>query len=295
MIRIDGIDPGTHSQHGVHFPRRSVPLHAMISSCGHARETSRSYDWDGLKRGDAEFVLFQYTLDGAGRLTYDGADFVVGPGQAMILHFPHTNRYYLPPDSEAWEFLYLCLYGSEVMRIWHEVERVCGPVVPFAADDPVAAGAARIYRAVAAGGVTSAFQASSLAYQFAMDLAQRLLAQTDDTTLPEPIERSIRFARQNISHAITVDDLAAQAGLSRSHFSRLFARHTGEWPGRYLRDLRLRRAITLLETTDGTIADIAATCGFCDATYLCKVFRRSYGMTPQAYRRSGMYPSSPDV
>ncbi|HEV8245247.1 MAG TPA: AraC family ligand binding domain-containing protein, partial [Polyangiaceae bacterium] len=98
----------------VFLANRIVPLHAMITSTGYVRQTSPSYDWHGIKRGSAEFVLLQHTLSGAGRLEFEGKTFEVLPGMTMLLHFPHDNRYFLPPGQQ-WEFFYLCLKGQEVV------------------------------------------------------------------------------------------------------------------------------------------------------------------------------------
>src|SRR4029453_4660720 len=55
---------------------------------------------------------------------------------------------------------------------------------------------------------------------------------------------------------ITVNDLAAAAGLSRAHFSRMFTRTFGESPRAYLQTRRLERAAALLRHTDRSVADI---------------------------------------
>ena len=59
----------------------------MVTACGYSCETKSSYDWYGLKRGNANFALFQYTLAGSGCLTYDKTDYLVQPGSAMLLFF----------------------------------------------------------------------------------------------------------------------------------------------------------------------------------------------------------------
>jgi AraC-like DNA-binding protein len=59
------------------------------------------------------------------------------------------------------------------------------------------------------------------------------------------------------AEAITVDDLAAAAGLSRAHFSRMFTRTFGESPRSYLQTRRLERAAALLRYTDRSVADIS--------------------------------------
>ncbi|MBD3239283.1 MAG: AraC family transcriptional regulator [Chitinivibrionales bacterium] len=289
MLTIPHITPGSYIQRSFYFPRRAIPLHALISSCGYSREQSSSYDWHGLRRGQAEFVLLQYTLDGAGRLAFEGADYRIEPGQAMLLHFPHDNRYYLPPESTYWEFVYVCLYGSYVTAVWRELQRRVGPVVALDPAGAIVEHTAAIVTAAASDTITTPYAASSLAYRLAMLLADRFLTPSPADEIPPPIARAVRFCRENLGQAITVDDMASQAGYSRYHFSRLFRDAVGRWPGEYLRDQRIRRAATLLQSTDLAVKQIAQQCGFYDATYFCKVFRKAIGMSPKAFRTSGMY------
>ncbi len=63
---------------------------------------------------------------------------------------------------------------------------------------------------------------------------------------------------------ITVDDLAAAAGLSRAHFSRMFTRTFGESPRAYLQTRRLERAAALLRHTDRSVADICVMVGLAE-------------------------------
>ncbi len=85
---------------------------------------------------------------------------------------------------------------------------------------------------------------------------------------------------------ITVDDLAAAAGLSRAHFSRMFTRTFGESPRSYLQTRRLERAAALLRYTDRSVADICAMVGLASVGSFTTSFARVYGMTPAAYRAS---------
>ena len=85
---------------------------------------------------------------------------------------------------------------------------------------------------------------------------------------------------------ITVDDLAAAAGLSRAHFSRMFARTFGESPRGYLQSRRLERAAALLRNTDRSVADICAMVGLTSVGSFTTSFARVYGKPPAAYRAS---------
>src|SRR5918997_1160276 len=85
---------------------------------------------------------------------------------------------------------------------------------------------------------------------------------------------------------ITVDDLAAAAGLSRAHFSRMFTRTFGESPRSYLQTRRMERAAALLRHTDRSVADICVMVGLHSVGSFTTSFARVYGRTPTAYRAS---------
>jgi len=88
------------------------------------------------------------------------------------------------------------------------------------------------------------------------------------------------------AEAITVDDLAAAAGLSRAHFSRMFTRTFGESPRSYLQTRRLERAAALLRYTDRSVADICVMVGLQSVGSFTTSFARVYGKPPAAYRAS---------
>jgi AraC-like DNA-binding protein len=85
---------------------------------------------------------------------------------------------------------------------------------------------------------------------------------------------------------LTVDDLAAAAGLSRAHFSRQFRRAFGESPHAYLLTRRLERAAALLRTTDRSVVDICLSVGLASVGSFTTSFSRAFGVSPTAYRRS---------
>ncbi|AFM17992.1 DNA-binding domain-containing protein, AraC-type [Mycolicibacterium chubuense NBB4] len=85
---------------------------------------------------------------------------------------------------------------------------------------------------------------------------------------------------------ITVDDLAAAAGLSRAHFSRMFTRTFGESPRAYLQTRRLERAASLLRHTERPVAEICMMVGLTSVGSFTTSFARVYGLSPAAYRAS---------
>jgi AraC family transcriptional regulator len=94
----------------------------------------------------------------------------------------------------------------------------------------------------------------------------------------------VGYLREHLAEDVTLDDLAAQANLSKYHLLRMFKKSTGDTPHQYLVGLRLGRAAKLLRHSQLPVARIAAECGYRSAGQFAAMFRRAYGMTPKDYR-----------
>jgi AraC-like DNA-binding protein len=109
-----------------------------------------------------------------------------------------------------------------------------------------------------------------------------------DGMLFAPPERHLLRARDladsRYFDPLTVDDLAAAAGLSRAHFIREFRRVFGETPYAYLLTRRLERAAALLRQTDRTVLEICLAVGLTSVGSFTTSFTRSYGASPTTYR-----------
>lgn len=277
-----------HGSKSIIFPIKVPPLHAMVRTSGFCKEGSPSYNWHGLKRGKTLFALFQYTLSGKGHLLYEGKSIEVGENKAMLLHFPHDNRYHLPKGWGPWEFVYVSMNGRELMRLWHWLEKQHGPVVSLSPSSRTILTAIKINEMIRTNRIDSAFTCSSLAYELVMNLMKELSPGGEVRSRPEYIKRAIRFCEQNLGNPIGVNEIAKEAGYSRYHFTRLFKSIEGRAPAEYLQDVRLREAAHLLTSTQLAVKEIAAQCGFYDSNYFCKSFRTAMGTSPGNYRKSVM-------
>jgi len=100
------------------------------------------------------------------------------------------------------------------------------------------------------------------------------------------LRRVLDFMAAHIDQDLGIDDLASAACVSPFHFIRMFEKATGKTPARYLGDLRLERAKSLLALGDAPLADIALSCCFSSQSNFTRAFRRSTGLTPNQYRMS---------
>ena len=98
------------------------------------------------------------------------------------------------------------------------------------------------------------------------------------------IKKALLFIETNYGNAITIEDIADSAEVSVSSCLRLFSSILGNTPIRYLVRFRLQKAAEEFQRKSGrTIAETAYLCGFTDASYFNRCFRKEYGMTPSEF------------
>lgn len=96
----------------------------------------------------------------------------------------------------------------------------------------------------------------------------------------------IAWTRENLDHKLSIDELAAQARMSRRSFARHFKAATGTTPHAWLLAQRLNLTEELLETTDLSIEQIAQRVGYSSAAVLREQFTHRRGVAPRDYRRT---------
>lgn len=80
--------------------------------------------------------------------------------------------------------------------------------------------------------------------------------------------------------------LADKCSVSPSHLSTVFSKDTRMTVTDYIHKTRIRQALILLNTTTLSIGEIASRCGFGDANYFSRIFRKYQGQSPQNYRNT---------
>jgi AraC family transcriptional regulator len=90
---------------------------------------------------------------------------------------------------------------------------------------------------------------------------------------------------EHVAEDFSLDRIAAQAGLSKFHFQRLFKSAMGVTPSRYHINLRMNLARRLLRETKKSVVDIALEVGYANPSHFAQLFRRETGLSPSDYRR----------
>lgn len=100
------------------------------------------------------------------------------------------------------------------------------------------------------------------------------------------VEAAKGYLATRLGERVTLDEVAAAVNASPFHFARMFQRHTGVSPHRYLVRLRLRAAFERIVDTRDELAAIALDAGFSTHSHFTESFRREFGSTPSVVRRA---------
>jgi AraC-like DNA-binding protein len=268
-------------------PKESpIPLAQRLIHAGQSIEVA-DYCFHGLKRGESPYTILQYTLSGEGQLDYEGARYRIRSGDLMVVTVPHDHIYQLPSHASHWEFSYVILAGEEAIRLTQWAIEQDGPVHQLGSQSAFVRQSQRIHQLAIdpLEPLANPFRNAMEAYALLMHLTnnvQRSLTRN----LPEPLAHCVTWIDENFDGAFSMEDLAARAGMSRSHFSRQFRRYIGESPQPYVQRLRMRRAARLLTELSMSVEATARAIGIDDPNYFIRVFKRHHGQSPSRFRRT---------
>jgi AraC family transcriptional regulator of arabinose operon len=95
---------------------------------------------------------------------------------------------------------------------------------------------------------------------------------------------TVNFIDANLSEEITIEQLSSIAHFHPNYLIRVFKRHLGKPPKRYIHERRLERAEHLLASSDMTVYEVARKTGFNDVSYFSASFKKKSGVSPSEFR-----------
>jgi AraC family transcriptional regulator len=137
----------------------------------------------------------------------------------------------------------------------------------------------------------SALRVQGLAQLIATHLAKNYAQVAQETSsgsssLPGfKLKQVTDWIEGHLADEFDLERLAAQTGLSKFHFHRLFTRATGMSPAKYQINARINEARRRLRETKQSIIGVALDLGYPSPSHFAQVFRRETRMTPSEYRR----------
>lgn len=121
-------------------------------------------------------------------------------------------------------------------------------------------------------------------------LLRRDLSRRHDSTARAIVNAVELLMEERYAEHLSIDAVAREVGVSGSTLRAYFAAELGMSPQRRLLEIRLRHAVSLLQTSDLTLASVADRCGYHSASHLSRHVKAALSATPGEIRRRGHLP-----
>ena len=245
--------------------------------------TNTSYFFDNARRGDANGLVIQRTVSGAGFFTDATGRRLVPAGSAMIFTHREPTRYGFPDGApHPYRFRFLVLTPTvSLLALSEWLRKDFGSVVRLPADSEVGTLFEEVFSRFEGHTFRDRFHESELLYRLLIALYRE---QVYETRVSDPIEFGYHYLRDNFRSPINLKAVAARCGVSREHFIRSFSGRYGESPGSLLRRLRMEHARSMLAATELSVEEVALASGFTSSNTFCRAYRAAFRSTPGSSR-----------
>ena len=114
----------------------------------------------------------------------------------------------------------------------------------------------------------------------------RLVSAYSRERYSEAVRNSLNYIDFHYMEPLNLENLAQRFSVNKNYLSTRFHREVGVTVTEYINRVRVDRALNLLSQTTASIQETAERCGFSDANYFTRTFRKLQGITPMEYRKS---------
>ncbi len=234
------------------------------------------------KRSGFRMLFLCLTLEGVGTVLAGKESHLLLPGDLMLLDGRKPHIY--GSHSNHWKFLWMHIKGYGWQTFFSHIAPDGLFFCHLNDTSPIQDLYDTLVPLVRSTTTEAMIDASNYTGQFLHTLARLSMVGEADAP-PDSLDNSLLYIRDHISQDLTVEELAARENFSVYHYTHLFTKHLGISPYRYITELRLHNAATMLIFTPKTIAEIADINHFSSASRFIQQFRQLYGMTPRRYRQ----------
>lgn len=238
--------------------------------------------------GIRDHYLIHYVNSGKGYYKTGGQTFLLTKGDAFLV-YPGTEVSYYADEKEPWEYYWVGFQGSDAAALIDATDFSSANPVFYhcASGEKVRDFFLEIYQSRGNTIADTARMTGSLYRALSLFIQDSNTRQIKSQSSFSHIELAAAFIASQYSYQITVEDVAAYVGVSRSHLFREFKDYLKQSPKDYLTKYRIREACRLLTDTSLSIQSVANSVGYENGMYFSRIFRQETGMTPSQFRIKG--------
>ncbi|MBE7062246.1 MAG: AraC family transcriptional regulator [Ruminococcaceae bacterium] len=233
-------------------------------------------------------TIFHYIYDGCGIFKINGKIYHLEAGQIFVL-LPNTPVYFEADKENPWKYKMLEVNGPDMTIILaHLGLHVDNPVFSDTTEKICGRLLLDMIRRVKSD--TSFLALNAALWQFLAAVSECMKY----TPKAEPqqliyVKKALDYIHTNYAQLPYVNEIATHLGLDRSYLNKLFHTYVGLSPQTYILKHRIETAKTLLLLPEYTVEDIGKSVGYEDVHAFSKAFKKQTGMSPGAWRKSGLY------
>lgn len=236
----------------------------------------------------ADYVI-HIIVDGKGYYGEKNKKFDIKSGQAFLI-YPGEETVYQADKENPWSYFWIGFCGfraeefAQNMGFSHEY-----PVVEVKQIENVKQGMMNMLKARQLTRVNELRRLSELLQIFSFIMEDNSSGEHEeqhDYPSAVYVKCAMDYMFRHYNEKIKIDDLADYIGISRSHLAGSFKKELKMSPQKYLINLRMENAASMLKKTSEPINMIASASGYEDSLSFSKVFKQKYSMSPKAYRDS---------
>ena len=230
-----------------------------------------------------DHYLIHYIVSGAGTFYSSRGAFPIRAGQGFII-FPGEITTYAADDRNPWTYGWVGYLGHDAAALTKQIG--------LTMDEPVftAEPADTLYGILQT--IVSEIPKLRMGYLAALGGLYRfvsLIAENRPQPYQDPhhqyYEKARWFMEGNYARPILVSDIADFVGLSRSQLFRVFIEVCGVSPKTSLSELRMQKALALVEAGELRQEEMAASVGLLNGAQFARMFRQTYAASPKQWRK----------
>lgn len=272
--------------HNSRIPFREKKRDLRILSAG----TYQLHTWPRLPtwrpRGRVDWQLI-YISAGEGHFILDGTEVIVPAGN-MVLYQPKQEQHYHFLGKDQSQYWFVHFSGRQVKNILRQCQI---PLDGYILHTGLSFEYEQLFRQM-----RDELLECSWGYEEMLVWLLRALfvkmhrRMSEDATkesgfVRDEMERAKEYFLKHYNEEINIEQYAASRNMSTSWFGKSFSAAVGKSPKQFILDLRILNAQMLLETSDGTVSEIARIVGYENSLYFSRLFRRVKGVSPTKYRQ----------
>lgn len=260
---------------------RELPVYAVGIGAGHEQEELTIGNWMGIN-----VLHLHMTVSGCGIIYHEGKRYILPIGTMM--YTPPKVMPHIAPAPGGWIDNWVTIFladlspGSSILSLGDKL-RIFRPENP----NEINRMYETINRELTSGTLHGRLMAAAEAYRMICAVISCLEENSDESLTDSlVVSDAVNYIHAHAGDNITLSDLCAVCrGISPQYLCRLFKRYMEMRPVEYIRKVRISRAKKLLSNTDLPVQEVAARCGFENATYFYRCWNKTEKESPAEYRR----------